>query len=291
MPDRRPAILFVGESPPAGAPPDFRPFDCASGSRLAKVLGLMDREALLSNVPFTNVFQTPTGVRDCPPWDPAIAKHYGEAIRLAHPSTVAGRTTFVALGDRAKSALGRSDLRPCTWHREDCDVTADDLVAVPHPSGQSQALNTEEQRQEIRRAILPDLCAATNTTLRPWHFRLDESAVLADVGLALCPLDPALGAAAAVICGEVWRAITPPRGVHLDDYRCAVDEPLRHLQRLCHLGRDAVIEDLCPQGVPMRSFTAEVRSRRRFAARTLPRPPSAEVRAAYARLVALGVAP
>ena len=37
------ALLFVGESPPAGSPPDFRPFDCASGTRLASVLGLIDR--------------------------------------------------------------------------------------------------------------------------------------------------------------------------------------------------------------------------------------------------------
>lgn len=287
---RNPTILFVGESPPSGAPPDFRPFDCASGSRLAKVLGLVDREALLSNVPFANVFQTPTGVRDCPPWDPAIARHHGQAIRLAHRSTVAGRTTFVALGDRAKAALGRSDLRPCTWHREDCDVTADDLVAVPHPSGQSQALNTEEQRQEIRRAILPDLCAATNTTLRPWHFRLDESAVLADVGLALCPLDPALGGAAAVICGEVWRAVTGPASVALGEYKRSVDVPLPILGRWCRDGREVVQREIEPLGVPARSFAAEVRSRHKFAARTLPRPPSAEVRAAYARLVALGVA-
>jgi hypothetical protein len=58
----------------------------------------------------------------------------------------------------------------------------------------------------------------------------------------------------------------------------------------CRLGRDAVVAGLLPPGVPTKSFTTEVRSRHKFAARTLPRPPSAEVRAAYARLVALGVA-
>lgn len=288
MTTRRPTILFVGESPPAGAPPDFRPFDCASGSRLAKALGLVSREALLANVPFTNVFPTPTGVKGCPPWDLAAARQRGEAIRMSQPS---GVTTFVALGDRAKAALGRPDLRPCTWHRDDRDCKADDLVAVPHPSGQHQGYNIEEKKIEVRRAVLPDLFAATNTTLRPWHFRLDEPAVLADVGLALCPLDPALGAAAAAICAEVWRAKVAPKSADLRVYRQSVDRSLPDVGAWCRAGALALSANLCPTCIPPRSFAAEVRSRHKFAARTLPRPPSAEVRAAHARLVALGVAP
>ena len=43
------SIVFVGESPPAGAPPDFSPFDCASGTRLASILGLRDRATLLAH--------------------------------------------------------------------------------------------------------------------------------------------------------------------------------------------------------------------------------------------------
>src|SRR5687767_6185322 len=82
--DHRHTILFVGESPPAGAPPNFRPFDCASGSRLAKALGLVDRAALLDNVPFTNVFPTPTGVRGCPPWSAPAATLRGHALRQEH---------------------------------------------------------------------------------------------------------------------------------------------------------------------------------------------------------------
>jgi len=279
--DVRPTILFVGESPPAGAPPGFRPFDCASGSRLAKVLGLVDRAALLDHVQFENVFPTPTGVRDAAPWLPAIAEQRAAGL-------LARATTIVALGfGRVGDAFGCAGQR-CTWRRV-ADQT--DVIVVPHPSGQSQALNTDEQRAEVRRSVLPDLCAATNVTLRPWHFRLDEPAILADLGLALCPLDPALGAAAAVICAEVWRARVAPKGILLHDYRAASDVDLWALQGRCLRHRDSVADGLCPPGVPPKSFDAEVRSRHKFAARTLPRPPSAEVRAAYARLVALGVAP
>jgi uracil-DNA glycosylase len=277
----RPTILFVGESPPAGAPPDFRPFDCASGSRLAKALGLVSRAALLDNVPMTNVFATPTGVKDCPQWDKAdAARHAGDLIGRASTLVLLGQT-------RVAPAVGLDGLQPCTWRRLHIDS---DAIVVPHPSGQSQSMNTAEAQQEVRRTIIPDLLAATNTILRAWHFRLDEPAVLADLGLALCPHDPALAAAALTICAEVWRAKVAPKGVALSDYRAAADVPMWQLGRFCRDGRDAVCGAIRPQFVVERSFSAEVRSRHKFAARTLPRPPSAEVRATYARLVALGVA-
>ena len=281
MADARPTILFVGESPPAGAPPSFRPFDCASGSRLAKALGLVDREALLANVPFTNIFPTPTGVKECPPWDIHDARNSA--------ATIMGKTrTVVCLGQtRVGPAFIAEAHAPCTWRRTEHGT---DIVVVPHPSGQHQGYNTDEAKQEIRRTVLPDLCAAANVSLRPWHFRLDEPSVLADLGLALCPLDPALGASAAVLCAEVWRAKAAPNGVRLDDFRSAGDVALPILGRLCREGRDSVAAAIRPQFIVERSFAAEVRSRHKFCARTLPRPPSAEVRAAYARLVALGVA-
>jgi len=286
-----PTILFVGESPPAGAPPDFRPFDCASGSRLAKVLGLVDRGSLLANVRFTNVFPAPTGVKGCPPWDAALAE--ARALSIAPR---AGTIVCLGLG-RVADAFWSTGTR-CSWVRHAIDDVGPpprrhvfDAIVVPHPSGQSQALNTDEQRAEVRRALLPDLCAATDTTLRPWHFRLDEPAILADLGLALCPLDPALGAAAAVICAEVWRALVAPASTDLSSYKMSLDVSLHLLGRWCRHGADEFVRQGCPIGVPTKSFAAEVRSRHKFAARTLPRPPSAEVRAAYARLVALGVAP
>jgi uracil-DNA glycosylase len=290
MSDARPTILFVGESPPAGAPPDFRPFDCASGSRLAKALGLVDREALLANVPFTNIFPTPTGVNDCPRWDRSDARVRGLALREQHQSTISGRAVFVALGARTQDALGVGNAMSKTWVRERTDAYARDIICVPHPSGQHQGYNTDEAKQEIRRTILPDLCAATNVSLRPWHFRLEEPAVLADLGLALCPLEPALGAAAAIIYAETWRARSAPAGVELKDYHRQVDRSLAELQHDCMSGDGHLANAIGPHGVSLRSMRSEVSSRRKFAARTLPRPPSAEVRAAYARLVALGVA-
>lgn len=286
MTDARPTILFVGESPPAGAPPDFRPFDCASGSRLAKAIGLVDREALLAHVPFTNVFPTPTGIKGHPAWDARLAGEVGRALRR-EPA----RRTLVGVGRRPTEALcGWGDVAPMTWSRLEEDGRAFDVLSIPHPSGQSQALNTEESRRELRRAVLPDLLAATNVSLRPWHFRLDEPAVLADLGLALCPLDPAFGAAAAVICAEVWRAKVAPASVTMDDYKSRVDVGMWFVGHLARRGLGGVVLALCPNGVPSKSFAAEVRSRHKFCARTLPRPPSAEVRAAYARLVVLGVA-
>ena len=62
-------LLFVGESPPAGSPPAFRPFDCDSGTRLAAVLGLIDRATLLEHVPMRNLFASPVGVPGAPRWD------------------------------------------------------------------------------------------------------------------------------------------------------------------------------------------------------------------------------
>lgn len=298
MPDVRPTILFVGESPPAGAPPDFRPFDCASGTRLAKALGLVDRAALLDHVRFTNVFPTPTGVTGCPPWDPDAAQAHGrEILRAAAPRLDDEPSAVVALGMRAQRALEAPGLRPCTWARVETrhlprmpPTSHVDVFAAPHPSGQSQALNTEEGRQEVRRALLPDICAAADVTLRPWHFRLDEPAVLADLGLALCPDDPPLGAVAAVVCAEVYRARVAPAGVDLQAYRRRVDMPLPDLTFALR-DSERLRETLRPDGISSRSMAAEIRARHKHAARTLPRPPSAEVRAAYARLVALGVLP
>lgn len=286
MTGARPTILFVGESPPAGAPPDFRPFDCASGSRLAKALGLVDREALLANVPFTNIFPAPTGVKGYPAWDTRLAGEVGRALRR-EPT----RRTLVGVGRRPTEALcGWDDVAPMTWRRLEEDGGEFDVLSIPHPSGQSQALNTEESRQELRRTILPDLCAGVDVSLRTWHFRLDEPAVLADLGLALCPLDPALGAAAAVICAEMFRARLTPAGASPEAYRSRGDRPLHELQHDCMGGDEYLANAIQPPGVSRRRMLTEVRSRHKFAARTLPRPPSAEVRAAYARLVALGVA-
>ena len=190
------SLLFVGESPPAGSPPDFRPFDCASGTRLAGVLGLLDRATLLQHVPMANLFASPVGVKGAPEWDAADA--FVEANGYAM-----GRRAIVALGRRVADAfdLPTADARSripvppvlAQW-RHACGPL---ITYAPHPSGQSQALNDPATRTAVRRTLLPELVLGC-PTLRPWHFRLDDPAVLLDLAVAVAPSCVAVGIAALV---------------------------------------------------------------------------------------------
>jgi hypothetical protein len=56
----------------------------------------------------------------------------------------------------------------------------------------------------MRRAIIPEMVLG-RPTLRPWHFRTDDPAILHDLGVALCPLSPAVGMAFAKHAAEAHR--------------------------------------------------------------------------------------
>jgi hypothetical protein len=190
------SLLFVGESPPAGSPPDFRPFDCASGTRLASVLGLLDRATLLQHVPMANLFALPAGVKGAPGWDgeDAARAAYGLAVETRSIVTLGRRVADAFLLPTA-DARSRIPVPPvlAQW-RHACGPL---ITYVPHPSGQSQALNDPATRTAVRRTLLPELVLGC-PTLRPWHFRLDDPAVLLDLAVAVAPSCVAVGIAALV---------------------------------------------------------------------------------------------
>lgn len=193
------SIIFVGESPPAGSPDDFVPFDCASGSRLAGILGLLDRRTLLAHVPRDNLFAKPCGVEGAPAWNFERSMQGAEDVieRAGHGAS------FVLLGRRVADAfLVRHPIPKMaptigqTWNV----VAALGMdrftrcIYVPHPSGRSSTYTVDVVR-EVRQMLLPELILGV-PSLRPWHFRLDDPAALHDLAGAVSPVCPALGAAA-----------------------------------------------------------------------------------------------
>lgn len=193
-----PAVLFVGESPPPGAALDFKPFDCASGTRLARsMLGLVDRGTLLEHVQLVNLFDRPTGPKGTPAWSDNEARDHADALLAIHAPL--GVRSFVLLGSRVAAAFGMGHLPgpasvgglPSTFSigARRAPMLA---VRVPHPSGASTVLNAPEVVRGVRRLLLPELVLGC-PTLRPWHFRLDDPAVLEDLALAVAPLRPSAG--------------------------------------------------------------------------------------------------
>jgi hypothetical protein len=197
MADLRPSVVLVGESPPLNAPPDFKPFDCASGTNLCRYLGLAGRAVLLEHVPRDNIFHTPgVGIKDGPKWDYDEARKSGARILMHRPIG----SSVIALGDDPGKALGVGDLPWYAWRRD--PETGVHVVTAPHPSGRSSIVgHNREAAATFRRALLPDILAGC-PTLRSWHFTLSLGEVVADIGAALCPYDPAVGVIAAVLAQE-----------------------------------------------------------------------------------------
>jgi uracil-DNA glycosylase len=191
------SLVFVGESPPAGAPADFTPFDCASGSRLAAILGLLDKATLLSYVPRDNIFAQPTGVDGAPAWNFERSMQGAEDVI----ERAGQRSTLIALGRRVADAflvrhpipkmaptIGQSWSIDASWRTVRC-------IYAPHPSGRSSIYASGDVARHVRQMLLPELILGV-PSLRPWHFRLDDPAVLQDLAGAVSPVCPALGAAA-----------------------------------------------------------------------------------------------
>lgn len=212
MDDLRSQVLFVGESPPPNTPPDFIPFNCDSGIRAGRhMLGLRHADAralFLEHCPRANIFDTPTGPKGCPPWDATEAGRRGCQLSYAARGTfkvlvALGRQTAEALGMPRPAGAERRGIAPVitTMWRAAPSI---DCIYLPHPSGQSKVLSNGATRAEVRRALLPEVVAGI-TTLRPWHFELGDPAVLADLGAALCPMQPDVGIAAALVAADLHR--------------------------------------------------------------------------------------
>ena len=208
------SIVFVGESPPAGAPPDFAPFDCASGTRLATILGLRDRATLLAHVPRDNLFATPTGIYGAPAWNFERSLSGADDVRDRAPP----RAVFVLLGRRVadafliprpvpeSSVIKWTPMVGSTWTLapEETGMQPSRCIYIPHPSG-ANSTYTAEVKRDVRQMLLPELILGA-PSLRPWHFNLADPLVLHDLAVAMCPLCPALGAAAMVWADGQHRA-------------------------------------------------------------------------------------
>lgn len=295
------ALLILGESPPPKAPPDFVPFDCQSGTNLAKFLGLKSRAEVLAHLPRANCFDVPTGVDGTAKWDDAQARANAADVLAHHKPRV-----VVALGRRPAVALGVSITTPAmSWMRFEPTALRDrpvDVLHIPHPSGGSTALNTEAKKADARRAMLVEVALGC-PTLRSWHFRLDDPAILADLGAALCPTRPGLGVAACVLIAEV--KVHHDR-VTADDFiathgrsaativnnaraRLAdIDRPLRELAACLPRWLGSGGGDPC-WGFKIRDISGRTRTAERTP--EIQHYPPAVLRAIYGRHVALGVAP
>lgn len=219
----RPYTLLVGESPPAGAPPDFQPFDCASGDNLARHLGLVGRGALLSHIHRDNIFHEPgVGIVEGRPWNADDAKDNADNLIAAEsaglgPNT--GAVTIIALGGKPAAAFGVGFLPWYAWRRDPSGVY---VMACPHPSGRASSLvATAEARRTMRRALLPDIITGSHT-LRAWHFN-DDAEVLADLGAVICPHHPGAGMLAAQVAAEFWRLPLGTATAKAEGLRATVD--------------------------------------------------------------------
>ena len=261
--DIRPTVVIVGESPPPKAPPGFVPFDCDSGTRLAtKAIGLLSRAPLLAHVPRVNVFDEPgIGITPGKTWAKRLAEEGASRIIANRVSTKAEPVTVVMMGDKVKAAFGRKDMSKFTW--ETMDVLPLDrfhLVACPHPSGQNTSLNIASVQATTRRLLIPELVAGCGG-LRPWHWNLDDKAVLADLGAALCPTDPVLGVAVAVTVCEVGRIVNhaEPEGPH-DSWRAMMKLPMLDLMQAAHDGPDRVLDLWQVEGSKRRDLRARMKA-------------------------------
>lgn len=288
MADARPSVVFVGESPPPGAPPGFVPFDCTSGDRLAKLaLGLRFRGDLLAHVERVNIFDVPgMGAQGGPKWDADAARDVADTICRSRRGSNSDRTTIVALGRDVGEAFvaGGKRMPWGTWIRLD-DV---DVVFTPHPSGRASVLNTTDARISARRYLLPELVAGCRG-LRPWHFDLSDHGILADLGAAVSPFDPALGIAALRIADEVWRSPVAPRGWTRQEFGDAVNVSLLELSNACTRGVSSTATILSYVGIRLPRIETDLRSRSKAAASLVAGYPVEVLRATVGRYVALGV--
>lgn len=238
MANTRPTVVIVGESPPPKASKGFVPFDCESGKRLAeKAMGLTGKDPLLAHVPRVNIFDEPgVGVTPGKPWSQVAAEEAAGRIAGDYINTT---TTLIMMGGKVKAAFGYKDMPAYSWVQ--VKYLALHFVACPHPSGQNTSLNIASVQATARRLLIPELVAGCRG-LRSWNWRLAEGLVLADLGAALCPTDPALGCAAAVVTAEMSRRVTddPERDAEVRRVACGID--LLTLMQACVEGPESVLD-------------------------------------------------
>lgn len=286
----RPYTLLVGESPPAGAPPDFKPFDCASGDNLARHLGLVGRGAVLSHIDRDNIFHEPgVGIVEGRPWIADDAKDNGDNLIAAEAAGIgqnSGAVTIIALGAKTAAALGVGFLPWYTWRRALSGVY---VMPCPHPSGRSSTLATADARRAMRRVLLPDIITGSHS-LRAWHFK-DDPEVLADLGAAICPHHPGAGMLAAQVAAEFWRLPLDTAAAKADGLRATVDriEAVSFFELAQRLGESPTAHTI--RDVFALSKRSDIAGRIKMAARhpALDGYPADVLRATIGRYYATGV--
>lgn len=288
--DVRPTVVIVGESPPPKAPPGFVPFDCDSGTRLAtKAIGLLSRAPLLAHVPRVNVFDEPgMGITPGKTWDKALADQGASGIIAGYDVDQQWPHTFVLMGNKVKAAFRFKDLPAYSWAPMPLIAGGPiHVVACPHPSGQNTSLNIASIQTTTRRLLTPELVAGCSG-LRPWHWSLDDRAVLADLGAALCPTDPALGVAVAVSVRDLHAYCTAQRpGESRLAGTADISNSLLGLMRAAVDGHDAVLDLWQVEGSKRKDLRARVKAVKNSGI-VADYPPEV-LRAIMGRYVALGV--
>lgn len=166
------ALLFVTESPPTHE----------VEARIASTLGLVDADAFRQHV-------WVRAVSGAVLWSAEEARNAALALMWVHtPRSV------VAVGRRVADAF---DL-PTADHRSRIPAPPV-LTQWKHPAGPlityAPMMTDALHGGPTRRALLPELILGC-PTLRPWHFRLDDPAVLLDLAVAVAPSCVAVGIAA-----------------------------------------------------------------------------------------------
>lgn len=288
MADIRPTVVIVGESPPPKATPGFVPFDCDSGTRLAtKSIGLLSRAPLLTHVPRVNVFDEPgMGITPGKTWNKALADQGASGIIADYDVDQQRPHTFVLMGNKVKAAFRFKDLPAYSWAPMPLIAGGPiHVVACPHPSGQNTSLNIASVQVTTRRLLIPELVAGCSG-LRSWHWNLDDKAVLADLGAALCPTDPVLGVAVAVLSNEVMRSWVSLKSNELP-LSMSVNAPLLEFMQAAHDGPDRVLDLWQVEGKKRRDLRARMKSVKTSGI-VADYPPEV-LRATMGRYVALGV--
>lgn len=135
-------LVIVGEAPARRS--GRRPFDGLSGDRLAKYMGLGDRDELLSRTECVNVLRRHPG----PDGDKGSAFPPEQAQRGARRllSLLRGRTVLLASKRVARAFGVRVDYLRWQDHPEGFRV-----AVIPHPSGVNRWWNEHENRRRFRR--------------------------------------------------------------------------------------------------------------------------------------------
>lgn len=134
-------VVFVGQSPPRAAGPEFRPLSGRSGAMLARVAGI-EHDALLARIDALNIFDAYQG----------RAGQRGDAFNR---DSATARAAALPVDGRRVVYLGRAVARAFGHRRVEyleplTDARAAAAWCLPHPSGINRWWNDRGNREAAR---------------------------------------------------------------------------------------------------------------------------------------------